>query len=665
MSEPSIFFEDVNERQGGFLRRTFLMGAATGLGLTALTARLGYLQLIETDRYRTLSAENQFNFRVVPPPRGRILDRNGVVLAGNRPSFRVLVVRDETKDLDGTLDVVAKLLPATADRRRQLLRDINGSPRFAPVPVATDLTWEEFSRVNLVGADLPGVMTDMNEVRYYPFGGAFAHVIGYVAKVSDKDIKEIREAGKSPDPILLNPGFRIGKQGVEKALDEQLRGSPGGQKVEVDARGKVVREDREGDRPAIPGKDVILTLDADIQNRALEVFGTESGAAVVMDVRNGDILCLVSAPSFDANAFVGGIPSRLYRDLSGYERRPLLDKALSGTYPPGSTFKTMTALAALEWGVNPAERVSCGGSWRFGGRSFACWKRGGHGSQNMHEAIKNSCDVYFYTMSLRIGPDKIAQVSRAFGLGEKFDIGVAGQKKGIVPDPAWKKRYFKRPDMQTWYPGETPSYGIGQGALAVNPLQLCVMVSRLANGTKALNPRLIKSIGGKDLPPGSLAPNLPYSKEHLDIVRGGMQAVANDRSGTAYRASQLGLGPVLMAGKTGTAQSRSYTAGENRKGAGKPWSQRDHAWFVAFAPYDDPRYALAVLVQHAPAGGARDAAPRAREIMRTTLLKDPEIRARIEQRMTTDAPPPPIDTGEEPDVMAPPVVDAPVQGRPE
>ncbi|MBC6981078.1 penicillin-binding protein 2 [Caulobacter sp. 17J80-11] len=670
MSEPAIFFSDVNERQGGFLRRAMLMGGLTSAGILALGARLGQLQLVQTGRYQTMSAENQFNFRLVPPPRGRILDRNGVVLAGNRPSFRLLVVRDETKDLDATLDAVEKLVPETANRRRSMIRDINQSPRFAPVPVANDLTWEEFARVNLHVSELPGVMADMNEARFYPYGGAFAHVIGYVAKVSDKDVQKAREGGKTPDPILFNPGFRIGKQGIEKALDEDLRGVPGGQKVEVDARGRVVGEDNEGSRPAVPGKEVVLTLDADVQNRALEVFGEESGACVVMDIRTGDLLCLMSAPAFDANLFVGGVPSKVYRALADYERKPLLDKALSGTFPPGSTFKTMTGLAALQAGIDPKRRVHCSGGWSFGGRTFRCWKKGGHGSQDLHDAIKNSCDTYFYTMSLEIGPDRLAEVAKAFGLGDTFDIGISGQKKGIVPSTAWKKEYFKKasnPDARRWWPGETPSYAIGQGALAVNPLQLCVMTARLANTKKAIRPRLIKSIGGVEQPSGAEAPDLPFPHEHLEIVRGGMAAVANDVTGTAYRASQLGLGPIQMAGKTGTAQARNYKSGESRGPRNANWQLRDHAWFVAFAPYDDPRYAISLLIQHAPAGGAADAAPRAREIMKVVLLKDPEIRKRIEQPYVEPAAP--VDTGapqDEPDsfIGSEPTAPAP-QGTPQ
>ena len=631
--EPSIFFADVNERQGSFLRRTFVLGGATALGITALIGRLGQLQVVQAQEYATLSSQNQFNFRMVPPPRGLIKDRNGVVIAGNRPSFRVLVVRDETKDLDQTLDLLGRLLPDTLERRRAIIRDVNAASKFNPVPVKSDLTWEEFAKVNQYANELPGVMVDMNEARYYPFGGAFAHVVGYVAKVSDRDVKAIRDKGEQPPPLLFNPSFRIGRQGVEKALDLSLRGEPGGNRVEVDARGRVVAEDIGGSRPAVPGKEVILTLDADVQNRALEVFGDESGACVVMDVRNGDILCMVSAPSFDPNLFVAGVPTKTYRALADYERKPLLDKTINGTFPPGSTFKPTTALALLEAGVDPDLTVVCTGAYRTGNRVQRCWGR--HGVQNMHNAIKNSCDVYFYAMCNRAGVDNIRKAGLAVGFEHTFDIGVDNQKKGLLPSTEWKARTFPRDPV--WHPGETTSVAIGQGAITVNALQLAVMTARLANGKKALQPRLIKSIGGVEQPSGAEAPDLPFKPEHIEYVRQGMIAVANDRSGTAYRQSQLGLGDIQMAGKTGTAQVRNYGTGSRKSDI---WALKDHNLFVAFAPVDAPRYAVAVIVEHGGKGGATAGAPRAREVMRTVLLKDPDMRARIERPL------PPEPTGD-------------------
>jgi penicillin-binding protein 2 len=629
MSEPSIFFSEVNRRQGDFNRRAFLLGGLTGLGLAALGGRLALLQVVEAQRYESLAASNQFNFRLVPPPRGRVLDRSDVVLASNRPNFRLLVSRDDEMDVEATVNTLAQLVSIDPERIPRIVQDIKRAPKKSPVSIMEDLSWEEFSRVNVRAPELPGVTAEMAEVRVYPYGGAFAHVVGYVAKVNADDIKAMRERGEQPSQLMFNPGFRIGKSGVEKAFDAELRGKPGGKKVEVDARGRVVAEDTAGDIPAIAGQEIRLTLDADVQQRALEVFGEESGAAVMMDCRTGDLLCMASAPSFDANGFVRGLTGPEYRALSTYERRPLLDKAMSGVYAPGSTFKTVTALALLKAGINPEERVHCGGAWRFGNRTWRCHKT--HGSQNLHDAIKNSCDIYFYTMSLRTGPDPIADAAKALGFGQIFDIGIPGQKKGIVPSRAWKAEYFKErnPRNTTWFPGETPSYAIGQGALSVNALQLAVMTARVANAKKALNPRLIRSIGGRELPSGADVPDLPFSKEHLDYVRAGMAAVAA-AGGTAYRASQLGLGDILMAGKTGTAQVINYDKVKSRSNVGRQWRFRDHGLFVAFAPLDNPRYALSVIVQHG-SGGSTAAAPRAREIMRVALLKDPEIRARIEK----------------------------------
>ena len=629
MIEPSIFMDEVNERQGTFQRRAFLLGGGFGVGLIALGGRLAHLQLLDANRYKKLSEHNQFQFLLTPPPRGLILDRNGVVLASNRPDFRLLLAKDDHVDIDATLANLTTLVPMDEARLRRLRADIDAAPRKAPVALVEDMTWEEFSRINVRAPELPGVTADMGEVRVYPYAGAFAHVIGYVAKVSAKDVTK---TGPNAEPILLNPGFRIGKQGVEKAFDLQLRGTAGARKVEVDVKGRVVRHDPAGDIAAIPGSPIQLTLDADIQNRGLEIFGEDSGAAVMMDCRSGDILCLLSAPSFDANRFVKGLTSVEYQALSGYDRKPLYDKALSATYPPGSTFKTMVSLAALESGVDPELKRVCHGSWPYGGRIWHCDKV--HGAVNMHDAIKTSCDIYFYQTALAVGPEKIAAMARQFGLGDLFDIGIPGQRPGLVPDPEYKRRHF--PKDPVWHGGETPSFGIGQGYLNLNALQLCVMCARLANGATALQPRLIHSIGGVVQPSGAQAPALPVAKAHLALVRAAMASVVNDPGGTASSNvnSRLNLGPIKMAGKTGTAQAHSYGAG-SRNTANLVWSLKDHAWFIAFAPYDDPRYAVSVLVEHGGFGAAA-AAPKAAELLRVALLKDADIRARI------TAPPPPL-----------------------
>jgi len=632
MSDRSpIQFNEVNERQGSFLRRTFLLGGVALTGLGVLGARLAHLQIIDQRRYASAAVANRFNDRLQVAPRGLITDRNGVMIAGNRPSFSVSVVRDVTQDLDATLDLVARLLPETAERRRRIIREVNAAPRFVPVPVKTDLTWEEFARVSLFVNELPGVLATMDEVRFYPFGGSFAHTVGYVAKVSDRDVEAVREEGEEPPAIFYHPGFRIGRQGVERSLDKELRGRPGYQRVEVDAEGRVRGEDADGSRAATPGEEVVLTLDADAQNRALEVFEEESGAVVAMDCRTGDILCMASAPSFDPNLFVSGVPSVIYRAWADYERNPLLDKAVGGTYAPGSTFKPVVGMANMLRGGDPNRIIVCNGGYYLG-RRFACTGR--HGPQDMRNAIKNSCNVYFMTLAVEMGPDPIAEVARNMGFGQIFEIGLGGQRRGLVPDRAWKRENFQG-ENQRWFAGESPSYGIGQGYLEVNALQLAVYVSRLANGRQKVMPRLVRSVGEAERAQGAFEP-LGYDFDKVRVLQEGMEMVT-DAGGTGFRNSQLGLGNMRLAGKTGTAQVRNYTTAS--RGRGGNWADRDHNLFIAYGPIDDPRYAISVVVQHGGRSGGAIAAPKAREIMRTLILKDPELLARV------NAPPAP-----EPDV---------------
>lgn len=629
MSERSpIQFSEVNERQGSFLRRTFLLGGVAIAGLGVLGARLAHLQLIDQRRYALAAVANRFNDRLQVAPRGLIVDRHGVMLAGNRPSFSVSVVRDVTQDLDATLDLIARLLPDTAERRRRIIRDVNAAPLFVPVPVKTDLTWEEFARVSLFVNELPGVLATMDEIRFYPFGGSFAHAVGYVAKVNANDVEAVREGGEEPPAIYYHPGFRIGRVGIEKSLDNDLRGRPGYQRVEVDAEGRVRGEDAEGSQAAVPGQKVMLTLDADAQNRALEVFEEESGAAVAMDCRTGDILVLASAPSFDPNLFVSGVPSAIYNAWRDYERTPMFDKAVSGTYAPGSTFKPVTGMAAMQRGASPDRVIVCNGSFYLG-RRFGCTGR--HGPQDMKNAIKNSCNVYFYTLAAEIGPDAIAEVARNMGFGQEYDIGIGSQNEGLVPDRAWKRENFTG-ENQRWFTGESPSYGIGQGYLAVNALQLAVYASRIANGRKRVMPRLIKSVGGVERPSPAFE-DLGYGFDKMRVLQEGMEMVT-DTGGTGFRNSQLGLGGMRMAGKTGTAQVINYDRGG--RGRGGDWASRDHNLFIAYGPIDDPRYALSIVVQHGGSFGGTIAAPKAREIMRTLILKDPELLARVNSPPTPE-----------------------------
>jgi penicillin-binding protein 2 len=624
---PAIVFTDVNERQGAFHRRTVLMGGLVGAGLAALGIRLVHLQVLQGSKYKQLSTNNQYNLRLLPPLRGLIVDRNGLIIAGNRPSFRVLLIKNRIDDIDDTLDKLAFVLPQTAGNRRRILRDINQSRRFVPTAVATDLTWEDFSRVNLYAGLIPGVVPDMDQLRVYYYGGAFSHVVGYVSKINQGDLEKAIKNNPNPDPLLFHPSFRIGKSGVERALDAELRGTAGAKRIEVNATGNIVEEDDDDATPSVPGQEVMLTLDAEVQNRAMEVFGDESGSAVMMNVHTGEVICMYSGPSFDANLFVSGISSKAYKILSEYERLPLLDKAIGSTFAPGSTFKLNTALALLQAGVDPKIRVNCPGSYQFGNRRFYCWQKKGHGPVDMHGAIKHSCDVYFYHMCNIAGPDRIADTARKLGLGQIFkDFELDGQKAGTIPDTKYKREKF--PNDKTWHPGETLSVAIGQGYVNVNCLQLATYTARIANGHKAVTPTLIKKIGDKDLIKDRDYKDIGIPPEHLELVRSGMYAVSNDGDGTAFRASQLDLGGIKMSGKTGTAQVHSYDNASTRKS--DVWKKKDHGLFVCFAPSDNPKYALAVILEHGVAG-AKFAAPRAREIMRLALIKDPEMQSRIMQ----------------------------------
>ncbi len=627
---PELVSRPANDRQDTFNRRTFALGGVSALGLFVLAGRLVHLQGLNGDKYRALAVSNQFNYRLVAPPRGNILDRNGKLIAGNRPSFRVLLHANETKGVDDTLDQIAYVLPQIQPQRRRILRDISQNQRSVPTILASDLTWEDFSRVSLYANMLPGIQADMSELRAYYYGGAFSHVVGYVAKASSTDLAHEKPGDDHAlsTRLLHDPAFRIGKSGIEQAYDTALRGQAGATRVEVNSTGVVVREDHSGSVAPTPGQDVVLTIDADIQQRAVDVFKDESGAAVLMNVETGEILCMASCPGFDPNLFVSGIPTSDYKLLHDYDRNPLLDKALTATFPPGSTFKTMVALAALENGYDPKTVHVCGGVWMQGAHPWHCDHH--HGALDLHEAIVTSCDVYFYQCAMSVGADKIAATARAFGLGQLFDIGVAGQAAGVVPDSAWKRAYFGKhyPRNAAWLPGDTPSMGIGQGFTHINALQNCLMVSRLANGRKAIVPRLVKSVGGVDPNANLVAADLPVKPEHMDFVRAAMQAVVTDARGTAAGTAKLGLGPIMMAGKTGTAQSHSYLNGHGQHGAIGAWNTRDHAWFVAFAPADAPKYGIAVIVEHGGFGGTA-AAPKAVEIMRVALLKDPEIRKRI------------------------------------
>jgi penicillin-binding protein 2 len=493
-----------------------------------------------------------------------------------------------------------------------VLRDIAMNKRFVPVPVAENLSWEEFSRVNLHLPYLPGVQCDVGETRDYPFGPETVHVLGYVASVSPE------EKEKDDDPLMSMPGMRVGKRGIEKEFEKEIRGRAGASRVEVNAYGRIIRE--LGKDPGQPGEDVYLTLDNEVQRLAAAKLGTESAACVVMDVHSGDVIALVSTPGFDPNWFNVGLSSAQWRDLTTNDHKPLLNKVMGGTYPPGSTFKTAVALAAVEAGIaTPDYHVSCNGVYNFGGHAFHCWRKQGHGTLNVQGAIQHSCDVFFYETSRRLGIDKIEAAARQLGLGAPTGIELPGERAGLIPSREWKQRTYK----WAWQQGDTLSVGIGQGYVTVTPLQLLQQAARIASG-KAVSPRLVHSIGGRVLPRPE-APPLDCDPKALAVVREGMFKVMNEPGGTGFswRIQQPGF---EIAGKTGTAQVRVYTREEHARGLTKnenlDWKMRDHALFIGYAPAHDPKYAVVSIIEH----GAVPAHPHvsnASEVMLLCQQRDP------------------------------------------
>lgn len=601
-------------------RRGALLLGAQAVVSGALLWRLKTLQIDASSEYLMMAEENRINVRLIPPARGLILDRKGRQLAVNRQNYRVVMVREQAGDIEAVLDDLARIIDIPPHQRSRILREIRSKSAFVPVTVAENLDWESFARINANAPALPGVAPEVGLTRHYPEGEALGHVIGYVARFSEAD----KEREDADDALFQIPDFHIGKTGVERARETTLRGAAGASRIEVNAVGRVIREiDR---TEGAPGSDIGLTIDLDLQRYALERIKGESAAVVVMEIDSGDILALASAPGFDPNKFVVGISQADWSALLNDDHRPLANKTVSGLYPPGSTFKMVVALAALEAGVvGPREGVYCNGRYKLGNRFFHCWRRGGHGHVNMRDSLKFSCDVYFYEVARRVGVDRIAAMANRLGLGVRPDLAITAIQAGLTPTREWKQRT----QDEAWQVGDTLNAGIGQGYVLASPIQLATMAARLGGGGRKVEPRLIRSLMGEPVPVPEAEP-LGISPAHLRLVREGMFAVSNERSGTAYR-SRIADPAMAMAGKTGTSQVRRITAAERARGVTKnkdlPWERRDHALFVAFAPYDRPRYSISVIVEHG-GGGSAVAAPIARDVMMRALYgAEPPLRA--------------------------------------
>lgn len=574
-----------------FDRRSIIVGTLQGgIGL-ALATRLGYIALFENAHYKMMSESNRVNLSLIPPRRGWILDRNGQPIASNRADFRVDIIPDRLIDKDKTLAELATILQLSPIDMQDIKDKLDKARGFQPVAAGEHLSADLYAAVSVRQPDLPGVVPQRSFSRFYPAGPCVGHLVGYVGAANAQDY------AKEHNPLLITPGFKIGKDGLEKRFDAELRGIPGARRSEVTAGGKIVRD--LDTREDVPGKPIHLTINAGLQEYAARRIGTDSGACVVMDIHTGDILAFVSMPSFDPNSFTDGVGRLEWKMLADDDHVPLRNKILHGLFPPGSTVKPTVALAFLEAGLDPHESVNCNGGLQVGNRVFHCWQHHGHGPTNMWKGINQSCDVYFYYFAQKIGMDNIARMMRRMGYGGKFDLPFPAQSFGTVPDPAWKEKKYKKP----WAVYDTVNATIGQGYMLVNPLQQAVAASRIASG-KIIHPRLMANDPIRAGDPFGVPP------EHLEVIREGMfQAVNTTGSATGAR---LPFPNIQMAGKTGTAQvvGLNMNGGNGKIGA---WKHRDHGHFICFAPFDNPKYACAVLMEH---GGSSHAAfPVARDIM--------------------------------------------------
>ncbi|WP_299143330.1 penicillin-binding protein 2 [uncultured Tateyamaria sp.] len=586
-------------------RRAAILGGVQLAFVAGLGARMQFLQVDQADQFRLLAEENRINIRLIPPSRGEVFDRNGVPLARNVPSYRIVIVPEDAGDVEDVVNRLNQIVPLDPDEVERAVAEMKRSAPFLPITFADEVTWEDLSRVSVNAPALPGVTPEVGLSRVYPLGSDYAHVLGYVGPVSDYDLERIEDQ----DPLLRIPRFQIGKVGVEAKAEGALRGKGGAKRVEVNATGRVMRElDR---REGTSGADLQLTIDSKLQSYVQARLNGESASAIVMDVQSGDLLAIASAPTFDPNLFVRGISSRDYNALTENKYRPLASKSVQGTYPPGSTFKMITAMAALEEGlIGPDDTVYCPGHLEVAERKFHCWKRAGHGWVDLQNSLKQSCDVYYYDLALKVGIEKISAMANRFGLGVRHDVPMSAVASGLTPTKDWKARVHG----QDWVIGDTVNASIGQGYMLASPLQLAVMTARLASG-RAVEPRLVKTVDGVEQPSGT-GESLGVNENNLRKMRRAMYEVVNDRRGTAY-GSRIIEDAMRMAGKTGTSQVRNITTAERARGVTRnedlPWERRDHALFVNFAPYDNPKYAVAVVVEHG-GGGSKAAAPIARDV---------------------------------------------------
>ncbi|MEJ6392581.1 penicillin-binding protein 2 [Gymnodinialimonas sp. 2305UL16-5] len=597
---------EIEESARQITRRSLVLGGVFVGAAATLAGRMRYLQVTRAEDFRLLAEDNRISIRLLPPERGLIFDRAGVLVAGNEQNYRITLVREDAGDVDAVLDRLTDLVNLDLVALERTRAEIFNVRPWVPVTIADRLSWEEMSAVAVNAPVLPGVTPEVGLTRAYPMGADFAHVVGYVRNVPENYVDRTGDN----DPVLSIPDFQVGLLNVEQAMEDVLRGTAGTRRVEVNASGRVMRElDR---MPATAGSDVQLTVDAGLQNYVEARLSGESAGAVVMDCQSGEVLALASSPTYDPSLFTRPLSARIYNGLLNDPYRPLANKATQGLYPPGSTYKMIVALAALEGGfIDADETIRCGGSVEVGNRRFHCWRRGGHGRMDLLESISQSCDVYYYDLAQRVGIANISAMAERLGCGVRHDLPLSSIAAGLAPTMDWKRRRFG----QDWVVGDTLNASIGQGFVLASPLHLAVMTARIASG-RSVEPKLIRSLNGVPQT-ATPAPSLGIDPDHLRLIHEGMWRVNNDRRGTAFGSRTMG-DEFRIAGKTGTSQVRNITAAERAAGVIRnedlPWERRDHALYVGFAPYDAPRYAVSVLVEHG-GGGSTAAAPIGRDVL--------------------------------------------------
>ena len=613
-------------------RRMFLLATAKAIVITGVLGRLISLQINESKKYKTLSDKNRFREWKLAPERGVIKDFFDTDIASNKQVYQIHLIPENTQSIEEVFFRLKGILNLSDKRIFSLKRKIAKQKPWEPIIISDNLNWSEFSRVNLFLNELQGVEPIVSVARVYQDNSS-AHVLGYVSQVSAKDLKN-----KSYLKEMSVPGMVVGKTGLEKRLDEDIIGEVGFQRYEVNAFGKRIKQIKVD--PGKAGKSFKTTLDLEVQKFTSEILKDKAASVCVMDIYNGDIISLVSSPSYDPNAFVHGVEQKYWNNLINDGKKPLINKAISGLYPPGSTIKTLVALSALENKIiRPLKTVQCTGKIELFGEKFHCWKKKGHGIMNMRSAIKRSCDVYFYEVARKLGVDRLSETAKKFGLGKKVLQDFSEERSGVVPSTSWKKKYIGK----NWYLGETLHSGIGQGYFQSTPIQLCLMTAQIANGGFEIKPRIIfdktknnlkeylnfkNKNPGQPLPQDLLVSNFDLkplfkNQENIKIIKDAMYSSSNEPGGTSYR-SRLENKKFTFAGKTGSSQIKRFTEAQREaevKQENLDYKDRDHALFIAYAPVSDPKYAISVVVEHG-GSGSKAAVPIAKKVIKKVLERD-------------------------------------------